>query len=103
MGIPVPFFLDGRKLPIDGAPNSPVQGRFGQPAAWRATARIFGREGMSRIVWGRATSSNVMKVLWGLGELGVPFERIDIGGAFSKSDTPERLRTAGCGLHSARR
>ncbi len=43
----------------------------------------------SRIVWGRATSSNVMKVLWGLGELGLPFERIDVGGAFGKTDTPE--------------
>lgn len=42
-----------------------------------------------RIVWGRATSSNVMKVLWGLGELGLPFERIDVGGAFGKTDTPE--------------
>jgi glutathione S-transferase len=44
---------------------------------------------MSRIVWGRATSSNVMKVLWGLGELDLPFERIDVGGAFGKTDTPE--------------
>jgi glutathione S-transferase len=42
-----------------------------------------------RIVWGRNTSSNVMKVLWGLGELGLPFERIDVGGAFGKTDTPE--------------
>jgi glutathione S-transferase len=41
-----------------------------------------------RIVWGRNTSSNVMKVLWGLGELGLPFERIDVGGAFGKTDTP---------------
>lgn len=44
---------------------------------------------MSRIVWGRPTSSNVMKVLWGLGELGLPFERIDVGGAFGKTDTAE--------------
>jgi glutathione S-transferase len=44
---------------------------------------------MRRIVWGRATSSNVMKVLWGLGELSLPFERIDVGGAFGKTDTPE--------------
>jgi glutathione S-transferase len=42
-----------------------------------------------RIVWGRNTSSNVMKVLWGLGELGLPFERIDVGGAFGRTDTPE--------------
>jgi glutathione S-transferase len=43
---------------------------------------------MRRIVWGRATSSNVMKVLWGLGELALPFERIDVGGSFGKTDTP---------------
>jgi glutathione S-transferase len=44
---------------------------------------------MQRIVWGRATSSNVMKVLWGLGELGLPFQRIDVGGAFGKTDTAD--------------
>ncbi len=44
---------------------------------------------MHRIVWGRNTSSNVMKALWALGELGLPFERIDVGGAFGKTDTPE--------------
>jgi len=44
---------------------------------------------MQRIVWGRATSSNVMKVLWGLGELALPFERIDVGGSFGKTDTPD--------------
>ena len=42
-----------------------------------------------RIVWGRATSSNVMKVLWVLDELNLPFERIDVGGAFGKTDTPD--------------
>jgi glutathione S-transferase len=42
-----------------------------------------------RIVWGRITSSNVMKVLWGLAELDQPFERIDAGGSFGKTDTPE--------------
>lgn len=44
---------------------------------------------MRRIVWGRATSSNVMKVLWGLGEFDLPFERVDVGGAFGKTDTAE--------------
>ena len=44
---------------------------------------------MRRIVWGRATSSNVMKVLWTLGELDLPFERVDVGGSFGKTDTPE--------------
>jgi glutathione S-transferase len=46
---------------------------------------------MRRIVWGRATSSNVMKVLWGLGELHLPFERIDVGGSFGKTDTSAYL------------
>lgn len=42
-----------------------------------------------RRVWGRATSSNVMKVLWVLEELGLPYERIDVGGSFGRTDTPE--------------
>ncbi len=33
-------------------------------------------------IWGRKDSSNVQKVLWCCDELGVAFERIDIGGAF---------------------
>ena len=44
-------------------------------------------ENTRRIVWGRNTSSNVMKVLWALDELKLPFERIDVGGAFGKTDT----------------
>jgi glutathione S-transferase len=42
-----------------------------------------------RRVWGRTTSSNVMKVLWLLEELGLPYERLDVGGSFGKTDTPE--------------
>lgn len=33
-------------------------------------------------IWGRASSSNVMKVLWVCEELGIPHERIDAGGDF---------------------
>jgi glutathione S-transferase len=33
-------------------------------------------------IWGRATSSNVQKVLWTCEELAVPFERIDAGREF---------------------
>ncbi len=44
---------------------------------------------MHRTIWGRPTSSNVMKVLWGLGEMDLPFERIDVGGAFGKTDTAD--------------
>ncbi len=42
-----------------------------------------------RRVWGRATSSNVMKVVWLLEELGLPYERLDVGGSFGKTDTAE--------------
>ena len=40
-------------------------------------------------LWGRTTSSNVMKVLWTLDELSLPYERIDAGGAFGRTDTPD--------------
>jgi glutathione S-transferase len=33
-------------------------------------------------VWGRNTSSNVQKVMWAIGELGLEHERVDIGGKF---------------------
>jgi glutathione S-transferase len=36
-------------------------------------------------IWGRKTSSNVQKVMWAVGELGLPHERIDIGGPFGKN------------------
>jgi glutathione S-transferase len=42
-------------------------------------------------IWGRATSSNVQKVLWCCGELGIPFERVDIGGPFGGNQNPEYL------------
>lgn len=44
---------------------------------------------MQRILWGRATSSNVMKVIWLLEELNLPYDRIDVGGSYGKTDTPE--------------
>ena len=40
-------------------------------------------------LWGRTNSSNVMKVLWLLDELGLQAERIDAGGQFGKTDTAE--------------
>lgn len=39
-------------------------------------------------VWGRKTSSNVMKVLHVLDELGLNYERVDVGGAFGGTATP---------------
>lgn len=42
-------------------------------------------------VWGRNTSSNVQKVMWAIGELGVACERIDVGGPFGKNREPAYL------------
>ncbi|MBS3648194.1 glutathione S-transferase family protein [Pseudaminobacter sp. 19-2017] len=43
-------------------------------------------------VWGRDTSSNVQIVVWALTELRVPYERIDAGGKFGRTDTEEYRR-----------
>jgi glutathione S-transferase len=40
-------------------------------------------------LWGRATSSNVMKVIWLLDELGLPYQRHDVGGPYGGTATPE--------------
>ena len=42
-----------------------------------------------RQLLGRANSSNVMKVVWLLEEMGLPYERRDIGGKFGGTDTAE--------------
>lgn len=42
-----------------------------------------------RQLLGRANSSNVMKVIWLLEEMKLPYERKDIGGQFGGTDTPE--------------
>lgn len=42
-------------------------------------------------LWGRANSVNVMKVLWLLDELALPFERIEAGGAFGRTRDPDYL------------
>ncbi len=41
-----------------------------------------------RKLWGRANSSNVMKVIWLLEELSLPYERIDVGGPFGRTKEP---------------
>ena len=43
-------------------------------------------------IWGRKDGSNVIKVLWCLGELGIPYERLDWGGLFGGNDDPEYRR-----------
>ncbi len=42
-------------------------------------------------VWGRKTSSNVQAVMWSVGELGLAYERYDVGHRFGGLDTPEYL------------
>ena len=42
-------------------------------------------------IWGRNTSSNVQKAMWAVGELGIPHQRIDIGGAFGQNNEPKYL------------
>ena len=42
-------------------------------------------------ILGRKNSSNVQKVLWCCGELGIPFEREDYGGKFGKTKDAEYL------------
>lgn len=40
-------------------------------------------------IHGRASSNNVQKVMWLVGEIGVAHERVDVGGKFGGLDTPE--------------
>lgn len=42
-------------------------------------------------IHGRATSSNVQPVMWAVAELGLAHRRLDVGGAFGGTDTPEFL------------
>ncbi len=42
-------------------------------------------------VWGRRNSSNVMSVMWAVGELGLPHRRHDVGGSFGGIDRPDYL------------
>ena len=42
-------------------------------------------------IWGRNTSANVQKVMWAVTEIGLPYERIDIGGPFGQNREPAYL------------
>jgi glutathione S-transferase len=43
-------------------------------------------------IWGRYTSINVQKVLWTCAELGLAYQRVDVGGEFGGLDSPEYRR-----------
>jgi glutathione S-transferase len=49
-------------------------------------------------IWGRATSSNVQKVLWTCTELDIAFERVDWGGPFGGNKDPAYLAMNPTGL-----
>ncbi|HEY6433001.1 MAG TPA: glutathione S-transferase N-terminal domain-containing protein, partial [Acetobacteraceae bacterium] len=42
-------------------------------------------------VWGRKTSSNLQALMWCIGELGLPFQRHDVGHRYGGNDTPAFL------------
>lgn len=42
-------------------------------------------------IWGRRNSSNVRKVLWCAEEIGLPYESIEVGGAFGGTQSAEYL------------
>jgi glutathione S-transferase len=42
-------------------------------------------------ILGRNNSSNVQKVMWAVGELAIPHERVDVGGAFGGNKEPAYL------------
>lgn len=42
-------------------------------------------------IWGRKNSINVMKVLWACDEIGLAYDRVDVGGAFGGTKEPEYL------------
>jgi glutathione S-transferase len=52
---------------------------------------------MLRIL-GRLSSINVQKVVWCCDEIGLPYERVDMGGKFRGNDTPEFLAKNPTGL-----
>ena len=50
------------------------------------------------LIHGRATSSNVQTVMWAVAELGLDFERFDVGGVFGGTDTADYLAMNPMGL-----
>src|SRR3979409_245178 len=57
-----------------------------------ANAQVPHRErNVGLTIWGRTNSVNVMKALWCLAELELPYERIDAGMQFGKNNEAEYL------------
>ena len=43
-------------------------------------------------VWGRKTSSNVQALMWCIGELGLEYQRVDVGHRYGGTDTAEFIQ-----------
>lgn len=54
-------------------------------------------------IWGRNTSANVQAAMWAAAEIGVPVERIDLGGPFGGNDDPAFRAMSPTGLIPALR
>jgi glutathione S-transferase len=76
----VPRLPLGRKLRLHGGFSTLRRSNNGIGSMTDSTQRIL---------WGRATSGNVMKALWVLEELGLAYEHIEVGGSFGKTDSPQ--------------
>src|SRR3954453_16974387 len=53
---------------------------------------------MALVIWGRLSSINVQKVVWCADELGLAYQRHDVGGRFGGVDTPRYLALNPVGL-----
>jgi glutathione S-transferase len=53
--------------------------------------RRIGKEIAMLTIWGRRNSSNVQSVMWCVAELGLAYQRHDVGHKFGGNDTPEFL------------
>src|SRR5207248_962223 len=82
---------DGRTRQMGPCQSHGPDGLHQRQSAEISQARLAGRQPMLK-VWGRASSLNVQKAMWTVGELGIAHERLDVGGRFGGLDRPEYLR-----------
>lgn len=59
--------------------------------SWKHLVALLFSSRVARMltVWRRKTSSNVQALMWGIGELGLPYQRHDAGHRYGGLDTPE--------------
>jgi glutathione S-transferase len=84
----VGIVVAGRRAALPLGPIVVVR-RNGPCHAKLAGAPGAPREETMLKIYGRLSSVNVQKVVWCACELGIAFQRTDVGGAFGGTDTPE--------------